>query len=171
MSSLMLRHVPTPEEHMAPLTTAFFEVVESSFFTMAEPCDAAQFAELLEATPGSWLRARVSFTGAFAGTVTVAVPDGLGSELLMAFMGDPDADATTDAVFDAIGELTNMACGDWLTHVSGRRRFDLAPPAVERMAPAWRPAVIAAPEGGVAPQTLLTVSGMPVALGVAFQVA
>ncbi len=100
----------------------------------------------------------------------MSLPDSLGAELLAAFMGDADVEASSSQVFDAVGELTNMACGDWLTHVSGHRRFDLAPPVVQRMAPGWRPTTPAAGPVDQLHQALFSVAGTPITLDVAFQV-
>jgi hypothetical protein len=169
MSSPILRHVPTPEEHIGPLTLALCHVAERSFFAVAEPCSPSDFADLVQVTPGPYLESAVSFVGAFAGRVTLVLPVALAREFLAAFMGETGDDAVSPtALVDVAGELANMACGKWLTDVCGRRRFDLHAPEVRHMASGWVPSPKEAGPGGGAEESLLTVSGMVVIVRIDF---
>jgi CheY-specific phosphatase CheX len=133
-SSARLRRVPDAAEHYDGVRAALVDVAEHSFFAFVdavEPDTAGEFS----ADVGSWLMATVVFSGAFGGTLRVALAEPLARELFDAFLGlDPGATADEAPLFDLVGEFGNMVCGSWLTRSCQRRRFDLAHPAVERAA-------------------------------------
>lgn len=132
------RNMPSPREHAAALASAVVNVAQESYFSFAEPCDAGQFDDALEAfgaqagdRPGRWLCAHVEFDGAFAGSVAVTLPYPLATDLAAALAGVMPGDEVPEPdVLDSTGEFANMVCGTWLTSVCSRRRFDLHPPRV-----------------------------------------
>jgi hypothetical protein len=133
MSSVNSPQTSTPAEHDA-LRRAFADVGEHSFFAYVEPCDAVRFEEEAAAA-SSWVRSSVIFDGPFGGAVCLALPDTLARELFGAFLGaEPDSVPSDEALFDLVGELTNMVCGAWLTRAC-RGRFELRHPGVARMRP------------------------------------
>lgn len=133
-SSVNLRRVPDAVEHYDAVGAAFTEVAESSFFAFVdavEPEAAAEFS----AGAGAWLVATVVFSGAFGGTMKIAVTEPLARELFSSFLGlDPSESPEDVPLFDLVGELGNMVCGSWLTRSCQRRRFNLEHPRVERVA-------------------------------------
>jgi len=163
-STTCLRHLPTFAEHRDALRDALVDVTQESFFSFAEICDPARFADAVANADGRgrWLSSRVSFTGAFAGVLQITLPHGLAVELLAAFAGLTPDDPVSDAqVLDSTGELANMVCGRWLTKACVHRRFDLRQPEV---VPAAAPPAIGAGAG----EELLLVNDQPVAVRLDF---
>jgi hypothetical protein len=126
--------VPDTADHYDAVGAALTEVAENSFFAFVDPVEteaAAEFAAGVEA----WLVATVVFSGAFGGTMKIAVAEPLARELFGSFLGLDPADTPEDTpLFDLVGEFGNMVCGSWLTRTAQRRRFDLEHPVVERVA-------------------------------------
>jgi hypothetical protein len=163
------RKTPVFTEHAEALQRALLEVTQESFFSVAEICEAPRFDEATtefaarpDGAPARWLRAEVTFDGAFSGRVAVTMPYALASDLLANFVGlMPDEQIPERDVIDASGEFANMVCGTWLTRDCGRRRFDLQPPAVtdtDARKPAVDPAV----------DQFVLVNEQPVRLGLEF---
>jgi len=143
----------------AQVAGAIASVAEKSFFAEAEPCDRARF-EALEAA-SAWLVATVHFReGACAGALTCTVPHDLARTLLDAFTGrDPlDPEPDREALFDLVGELSNMICGTWLTRMATAQAFTLSRPVVEMVS--GRPAL------KLAGATLVSVNDLPLAVSV-----
>jgi hypothetical protein len=131
MCSVNSPQTSTPAEHDA-LRRALADVGERSFFAHVEACDAARFGREA-ASASSWIRSSVVFEGPFGGAVCLAVPDALARDLLGAFLGaEGGSMPPDDALFDLVGELTNMVCGAWLTR-GCHGRFELRHPEVARM--------------------------------------
>ena len=165
------RQTPLFTDHAEALQRALVEVTQESFFSVAEPCEVERFDEATtvfaraDGAPARWLRAEVSFAGAYCGRVAVTMPYSLASDLFASFVGlMPDEAIPEDHVIDATGEFANMVCGTWLTRDCGRRRFDLQPPAVSEIdagAAAVDPAV----------DQFVLVNEQPVRLGLEFDAA
>jgi hypothetical protein len=142
---------------------AIAAVAERSFFAAVEPCDRQRFDELA-ASAGAWLIARVHFReGDLAGILSCTLPHDLARSLLDAFTGrDPrDPEPDSDALFDLVGELSNMICGTWLTRTATDQTFTLSRPIVEA-APA-RPQVT---KPGNRAAALIAVNDLPLAVSV-----
>jgi len=123
--------MPTPVTERDAIVATFAEVAEQSFFAYAEPADPAP-DDLAACT--EWIDARVSFTGPFAGSLTVTLPASLAYELCGSFLGyGPEDPLARESVDDMAGELANMACGAWLTAAQGSHVFALAHPDVNRV--------------------------------------
>jgi hypothetical protein len=107
----------------------------------------------LDEQPGEPARcATVSFTGPSSGVVCVAVPTSLVPTLFGDLM-DGSGGADDGAVADALGELTNIVCGNVLPRIHGKSAaFALSPPrtGLAPSASATATAVIAIPGGWVA---------------------
>ena len=148
---------------LASVEAVFSEVAELSFFAYTVSCDSERFAELVSDVPGDtalWLRATVTFDGAFSGSTVIHLPATLGEDLASAFVGmTPGSEVTESECFDALGEFANMVCGSWLTRECGRRKFDLQPPSVARVVD-----LPSRPASGDAASLLLTVNDMPVTI-------
>ncbi|MEI6669808.1 MAG: chemotaxis protein CheX [Acidobacteriota bacterium] len=169
-STICQRRTPTFAEHRPALQEALVNVSQESFFAFAELCGIDRFGDALAAVEAQsegaakrWLRSRVDFDGAFAGTVELTLPHALATELLMSFTGLTPEDGLTDVhVYDGIGEFANMVCGTWLTHACAHRRFDLQPPVVTAVAAP----VTRAADGQ---EELVLVNDQPVSLRVEFR--
>jgi hypothetical protein len=170
MSSPRSRPCPTFAEHEAALRSALVEVAEHSFFAFVSALDRAAFEDLvarLSAEPGAgeeadWFVAVVRFAGGFSGEIEVAMPAMLAHTLFSSFLGlSPEAAAPEVLLRDSTGEFANQVCGTWLTRACGNRRFDLAPPRVERAGAGWTPT--GAPAAGDAEgEILAAVDDLPV---------
>jgi len=113
---------------------AVVAVAELSFFADVQSCERGQFDDLAATMGDAWLVATVHFReGDFAGALSCSLPRDLARNLLDAFTGrDPqDADPERDALFDLVGELSNMICGTWLTRMATSQTFTLSRPVVK----------------------------------------
>jgi len=134
--------VLTPSDLHDALQRALIEVSENAYFVFVEPSDARQFAAAVEQVKTAWLKVSVTFAGAFAGSVEIALPEPLGNWLVVSLLGmETDQKLSEPQMFDGVGEFANMVCGAWLSKLSNRVRFELRVPAVTRMAPEWNPVV------------------------------
>lgn len=117
---------------LAALGAAMVQVAEDSLFAYAEPCDPERFAAMLAERDAvePWLSASVAFKGPFEGTASVSLPRALAADLCGSFCGVSTDELSEPQVVDFAGELTNMACGLWLTHTHRTERFDLTAPHV-----------------------------------------
>jgi CheY-specific phosphatase CheX len=98
--------------------------------------------------------------GACAGTLSCTVPNDLARTLLDAFTGrDPrDPDPDREALFDLVGELSNMICGTWLTRMATAQAFTLSRPVVQTVS--GRPTL------GSGEVTVVAVNDLPLAVSV-----
>jgi chemotaxis protein CheY-P-specific phosphatase CheC len=121
-------------EAAAAVVGAIALVAERSFFADVQPCDEQHFDELASGAT-AWLVATVPFReGEATGVLSCSLPEDLARRLLDSFTGrDPrEPEPSGDAVFDLVGELSNMICGTWLTTMATRdQSFTLSRPAVE----------------------------------------
>jgi hypothetical protein len=130
------------------LQSAVIEVCENAYFVFVEPCDAPQFATLVEQVraekgrgpSGRWLNASVAFHGASTGEVEVVLPERLGTWLVVSLLGlPPDAMLKDNQLLDGVGEFANMVCGAWLSKANETASFTLDMPNVSRMPVGWAP--------------------------------
>ena len=130
------------------LQSAVIEVCENAYFVFVEPCDAPQFALLVEQVraekgrgpSGRWLNASVAFHGASTGEVEVVLPERLGTWLVVSLLGlPPDATLKDNQLLDGVGEFANMVCGAWLSKANETASFTLDVPKVSRMPVGWTP--------------------------------
>ena len=147
MSSV--KSLPLTSSDQEALQSAVIEVCENAYFVFVEPCDAPQFATLVEEVraekgrgpSGRWLNASVAFHGASTGQVEVVLPERLGTWLVVSLLGLPaDATLKENQLVDGVGEFANMVCGAWLSKANESASFTLDVPKVTRMPPGWAPA-------------------------------
>jgi len=88
------RQTPMFTEHAKARQRALVEVTQESFFSLAEPCEMERFDEAAtvfaagaDGAPARWLRAEVSFAGAYSGRVAVTMPYSPASGLFANFVG------------------------------------------------------------------------------------
>ena len=127
------------------IVDACARVAETSFYALAEACDAVRLAELDEALraqvggEADWLRVSVRFSGDCHGHLVAHVPALVAGELIASFVGMlPDA-ITEEQVVDGLGEFANMVCGAFLTEAASRLDFALTKPEVSHERAGWRP--------------------------------
>jgi chemotaxis phosphatase CheX-like protein len=125
-SPRLRRRAPSLVEQYGVLEASVVEAVERSFLSFA---DRAPGAPPRDDRP--WVVASVAFRGACAGALEMIAPEAVCHDLFCALAGEEHGDRLArQQVFDAFGELANIVCGDWLTRVCRRRRFDLRPPDI-----------------------------------------
>jgi CheY-specific phosphatase CheX len=108
------------------LQEVFFETAESLAFMFGEPSDA----EDLPAPDGDCVLVAMEFKGEFSGTVELAVPAIMRTELAANILGvDPDSEKAREFGEDALNELLNVTTGQLLTRIAGEGPvFDLTVP-------------------------------------------
>jgi chemotaxis phosphatase CheX-like protein len=150
------------------LQSAVIEVCENAYFVFVEPCDAPQFATLVEQVradkgrgpAGRWLNASVAFRGATSGQIEVVLPERLGTWLVVSLLGLPaDATLKETQLVDGVGEFANMVCGAWLSKAMETASFLLDVPKVTRMPAGWSPET--SPQGGEQAYRTVVVNEMP----------
>jgi two-component system, chemotaxis family, chemotaxis protein CheY len=118
-------------EQAADIDHVFSHVLETFAFSFPEPAEALEVGgefdeELVCAT--------ISFSGAVSGTLSVAAPAPLCSELAANILGlepqDPDAMLKGP---DTLGEIANIAAGHLATRIDPHGHTHLHPPVVARM--------------------------------------
>jgi CheY-specific phosphatase CheX len=115
----------------ATLATIFSEVLANLafMFTEEEPTEPA--------AAGRWLEASISYHGAIDGTLRLRCTTDFTVLLAANLLGiDPqDDDAQTEAL-DAVKELMNVLCGQFVTAVHGEEHvFNLSIPKVRELPP------------------------------------
>lgn len=150
------------------LQSAVIEVCENAYFVFVEPCDAPQFASLVEQVraekgrgpAGRWLNASVAFRGATSGQIEVVLPERLGTWLVVSLLGlPPDATLKETQLADGVGEFANMVCGAWLSKAMETSSFLLDVPKVTRMPAGWAPE--SSPQGDEQAYRTVVVNEMP----------
>lgn len=115
-------------DHSSKLLTVAISTFEQLGFLFAD-YDLEDFQEQapLDAM------ARVVFSGPLHGAVEVQLTKSLLPELTKNMLGDGDDEAADEAVWaDALGEVTNVICGNFLPQIAGPEAiFDLEKPEVE----------------------------------------
>jgi hypothetical protein len=146
------------DEMRTRIGNVLFEVLEKQAFLFGDPGEEPDLSSV-----DGYLAATVSFAGAAAGRVSLAVPASMAAELASNILGcEPDDPAAAAAAEDACREILNIVCGHVLTELYGPTPvFDLglleSGPLATDAAPDWTGA-----EGGMA----LSVEGSPVLLRV-----
>lgn len=166
MSSV--KSLPLTSTDQEALQSAVIEVCEHAYFVFVEPCDAPQFAALVEEVraekgrgpSGRWLNASVAFHGASTGQVEVVLPERLGTWLVVSLLGLPaDATLKDHQLLDGVGEFANMVCGAWLSKANETASFTLEMPKVTRMPAGWAPG--STPQGDEQAYRTVVVNEMP----------
>lgn len=117
-------------ERAAQIDAAFGPVLETFAFAYPEPVSRGDLPPAEE----DLFCARINFTGAVSGTLTVCAPYHLCVELAANILGTSpdDPDARTRAA-DVLGEVANIAAGHLATLVEPTRATDLHPPIVSQV--------------------------------------
>lgn len=123
-------------EEAADVDEVFGQVLETFAFSFPEP---AVPGELATGPEDELVCATISFSGAVSGTLSVAAPAALCSELAANILGiEPsDQDARMKGP-DTLGEIANIAAGHLATRIDPHGHTHLHPPVVARMeSPEW----------------------------------
>jgi chemotaxis protein CheY-P-specific phosphatase CheC len=110
------------------LVDVFSSTAEGFAFMFAEPFEG----DFSPPAPAPCLQVHMSFKGPIAGALTLAVPESLCAEIAANALGlDMDGEASASSMHDAIKELLNVTCGQFLTAYAGEEPvFDLSVPSV-----------------------------------------
>src|SRR5581483_3660712 len=126
MSSLTCQAPPMLVDRDA-FVAAVVLVCEQSFFMFAGPATPEVAARVAEDT--TWFEVTVKFSGPYCGTLSVAIPEALATDLFAAFLGFDQSDVPAlESVEDLMGEFANMACGTWLSELTTTECFGLEHP-------------------------------------------
>ena len=103
------------ENWIETLTEVISEVLETSAFVFGEPC---QKDDIPVDVAGA-LKATIVFEGPLGGSIEIAAAPGLATELAAGVLGLEADEVTPEQAEDALKELVNVTCGQWLTSVFG----------------------------------------------------
>ncbi len=126
-----------PENLPELLSNVFSDVVENLAFMFAEVPDEGEFPEVNDPC----VMAAMGFTGHQEGTIAMAVPESMCTELAANVLGlEPDDEIVSRFPHDALKELLNVTCGNVLTAMAGEEPiFDLTVPETKTIdAAAWK---------------------------------
>ena len=111
-------------------TTVLSSVLEKMAFIFTEELST----EELLADPGECLGVEIRFQGPHKGQVNLVAQFPLGKELAANMLGTDEEEITEEMVCDALKEVLNMACGQFLTARYGSEPvFNLSVPEVNRV--------------------------------------
>jgi chemotaxis protein CheY-P-specific phosphatase CheC len=110
------------------LAESLQSVLEKMVFMITESLEDDELDDQVE----NLLRAEMEFSGSLSGKVVLAAQSELCAEIAENMLGiDPD-DVNQSSLEDALREILNMACGQYLTSRWGEDQvFDLTVPHVE----------------------------------------
>ena len=123
-------------EYREQAQEVFCDVLERMAFMFGEPVDADELPQC----SGTFYLTKMTFSGAFAGELSLAVPVEMCMEIAANVLGvDLDADFAQQESCDALKEVLNVTCGNLLTAIAGDEPvFDLEPPQVSELdEPGW----------------------------------
>ena len=115
-------------EHETLAKEVFCDVAEKTAFMLADPLEKDD----LEEAGGPCVQVVMHFTGGMKGSVSIAAPEGMKSELAANILGmDADNPTVAAQADDALKELLNVTCGNLLTAIAGEGTvFDLSLPEI-----------------------------------------
>ena len=104
------------DQQVETLATVLCDVLEASAFSFADPCEKDKLPE----ARGELLLAEITFRDDVQeGTIRLAAPAELAATFSAEMLAlDPD-EVTDSQAADALKELLNVTCGQWLTTVWG----------------------------------------------------
>lgn len=129
-------------KHSELISEVFCSVLETQAFMFGEPVDL----EDLPPRAGEYIKAQMGFAGPLKGTLALAMPEAMCTEVAANVLGlDLDDDEAADSAQDALQELLNVVCGQVLTELAGEEPvFDLTVPEVTAVGDAEWSALLAA---------------------------
>lgn len=118
-----------PDDSSEILGAVFCEVVEKMAFMFSDVPEEGDDATGVSDA----VRAFMQFHGPIHGTIALAVAKGLCPEIAANSLGlETDDEDAVSKSYDALKELLNVICGNYLTRVAGEEPlFDLTVPQIE----------------------------------------
>jgi len=119
------------------LIDVFCRVLEQVAFAFGEETPKE---ELPAAEFSGYLLCGIAFRGPFEGAIEMALPSELCRELAANTLGAERESVAPEMAADALKEIANVTCGQWLTNVAGEKLvFDLSVPTIEDLGSAgWK---------------------------------
>lgn len=107
------------------------DVFEEFAFLFPIPCDSGE----ITADPEEAVLASISFSGQEDGRLRLVVPENMCTEVAGNVMGtDASDERSTECRHDAVKEMLNVSCGQFLTRYFGEEPvFELSPPTVKKI--------------------------------------
>lgn len=120
------------KQDIATLAQVTLEVLERYAFMMADPCrdgeGSAHFPTPL------WI-SLISYAGPYHGTLGLVAPPALARQVAANLYGIEAGEVSEEQAQDALKELLNISCGDYLHEMEGDEPiFDLTAPLIESVA-------------------------------------
>ena len=113
------------------LMEVFCRVLEQVAFAFGE--EVAK-EELPSDGSSRFLHCTIGFDGPFKGTIEVALPPQFCEELAANVLGTEAEEITSVLAEDALKEIVNVTCGQWLTAVAGEKPiFNLSVPSIKEI--------------------------------------
>lgn len=116
------------------LSAAAADVLETMFFS---PVMGEAATEVPSSAPA--LTARLQFSGACGGALTVRVSERAAQVIAANFLAEETDEPTAAQVREVICELANMICGSVLSRLDSGAHFDLGSPT---LVDPWQPAAL-----------------------------
>lgn len=119
-------------EDIEILRKVFMNVLEQTAFMFAFPADKSEISGT-ERT--KYLQAYITFSGHQTGLISITMPEDICTEIAANILGmEPEDEQVKEQGEDAILEMLNILCGQFLTAVEGEKPvFDLSVPMMSRL--------------------------------------
>ena len=122
--------IPSPEAKRDLLVSVMGEVFEQFAFMFLEP--ASQ--DVIPAGRIKLYEAAIHFEGPLTGRLAVCAPLAFCHDLAASVLGFEDDQITSEHERDALKELVNVACGEWLVAIAGNKHLiDLSVPTFREL--------------------------------------
>ena len=122
--------MPTETNDTGLFVEAISNVLENMAFIFTEELPA----EEMSIKPGEFLAAEMTFNGPNRGRVSLLVQYPFCTVLAVNMLGTDESEVTEAKAFDALKEVLNMACGQFLTSRFGSEPvFDLTVPEIRNV--------------------------------------
>ncbi|MBN1592581.1 MAG: chemotaxis protein CheX [Candidatus Coatesbacteria bacterium] len=119
------------ENQRETLSEVFCQVLEQVAFAFGELVPKSDLPPINHA---DYLLCRIGFEGPFSGEIEIATPSEYCRDLAANTLGVEPEEATSEMAADALKEIANVTCGQWLTAIAGEQPiFDLTVPEIEYM--------------------------------------
>ena len=119
-------------DNINTLAGVAIEVLERYAFMLGDPPETG--GDLAALADPSWM-ITIAFTGPCAGGMGIMVPPALARQVAANLYGGEPAEVCDERSQDAVKELLNIVCGNYLHEVAGNGPvFDLAAPVLQSVA-------------------------------------
>lgn len=131
-------------DHENLLRDIFSDVIEKLAFMFVEETEEKRFIK----ADSNFFQAKMTFAGAMTGAFTLVVSEKMCSEIAVNILGIVSEDKIGKAqMSDALKEVLNVVCGNFLTAFAGDRSvFELSLPVVSEISESSKKALLNEPE-------------------------